>query len=171
MPSSVPILRAAFSEAQLEELEGLFQVFDMKVGRMNCSDLSTAFLVLGTQLTKEQVQAFITLYSSDGKSFSKEEFIEIAGEVLLTKTDDDKEKLLEEAFNMFDSHRSGSVTAKQLHRVLAQLSQSTKLSEAGELDHVSEEELEELIRDLDRDGLGITKHMFVDMLKHSPSIL
>lgn len=138
---------------------------------MSCSDLAVAFQMLGTQLTREQVQAFITLYSADGKHFSKEEFLEIAGEVLLAKPDDEKVKMLEDAYHLFDLHGSGSVSAKQLHRVLVQLNHATNLAEAGDLADISEEDLEDLVRDLDTDGLGITKHMFVDMLKVSPSIL
>lgn len=168
---SPAVLKAALSDEQLEELDGLFQVFDIKNGKMNCSDLGISFQMLGTQLTKEQVQAFITLYSSDGKHFTKEEFFEIAGEVMLTKVDSDKEKLLEEAYSMFDLHGSGSVTAKQLHRILQQLSSSTSVAGAGSLDDIDENDLDALIRDLDQDGLGITKHMFVSMLKTSPSIL
>jgi Ca2+-binding EF-hand superfamily protein len=171
-PSTQAALKAALTAAQVEELDGLFQVFELKAGCIHCSDLSIAFQMLGTQLTKEQVQAFITLYSSDGKHFSKEEFFEIAGEVILSKEENDKEKKLDKAYDLFDLHGSGSVSAKQLHRVLAQLNQVTERAQAGgTIDDISEESLDALIRDLDEDGLGITKHMFIDMLKDSPSIL
>jgi Ca2+-binding EF-hand superfamily protein len=169
--SNTAALKAALSEAQIEELDGLFQVFELKAGRINCSDLSIAFQMLGTQLSKEQVQAFVTLYSSDGKQFTKEEFLEIAGEVILSKDVDDKETKLEKAYDLFDLHGSGALTAKQLFRVLTQLNQVTRVAEVGELDDINEEALESLITDLDEDGLGITKHMFVDMLKTSASIL
>lgn len=163
-------LRAALSSEQEIELVSLFKVFEERNHKMPCRDLGVAFRVLGTELSKEQVQAYVTLYSHDGVYFTKEEFLEIAGEVRLSKEDGEVEQMLEEAYQLFDSHGSGAVSAKQLERVVGQL--NVALTAAGvEGEDCSEESLQALIRDLDEDGLGITKHMFVDMLKTSSSIM
>jgi Ca2+-binding EF-hand superfamily protein len=123
-------LAAALTQGQTRELEDLFEVFDHH-GKMYCSDIGVAFQVLGVQLSKEQVQAFVTLYSDDGKFFTKAEFFEIAGEVLLGRQDGEREKMLEEAFSLFDTHGSGAVSAKQLNRVLTRVSQLTRPQRRG----------------------------------------
>ena len=166
------------SPKQIDELVDLFSVFDINEGRaghekkMHCRDLRVAARILGVELSREQLQSLITLYSAEGQFFTQDEFVEIATELIIAKPENEqKDAFLQSSFNLFDSHGSGVVTAKQLHKTLLQVNSAAAVCEAGVVDDLTEEELEAMILDLDKDGLGLTKANFVDLLRESNSIM
>lgn len=161
-----------FAPEQQAELREVFQLFDQQGrGKMSCSDLRVAFRVLGAEVSREQYQAFVSIYSGDGKRFTQSEFFEIAAEVLSRRTAADKQKLLEDAFQLFDTTKAGVISAKQLGRTLTQLDHFIELSEAGHLDIDSDDELQRMLADLNAQDIGMTRADFVNLLMSSHSIM
>jgi Ca2+-binding EF-hand superfamily protein len=157
-------LANVLSQKQVAELVDLFSVFDLRdghsggPGKMHCRDLRVAARILGVDMSREQLQSLTTLYSAEGQYFTQAEFIEIATELIISKPESEqKEAFLQSSFGLFDSHGSGVVTAKQLHRTLQQLNAAASACDAGLVDDLTEEDLEAMIRDLDKDGLGLSK--------------
>lgn len=173
--ASIPAAQSSlahFSSDQQQELQEVFQLFDQQErGKMNCSDLKIAFRVLGVEITREQYQAFTAIYSTDAKFFNRSEFYEIAAEVLPKHNAEDKEKMLEEAYHLFDTTKAGVITAKQLSRVLNQLDTYTKMSEAGDMELETDEELQAMLTDLDVQDVGMSKAEFLTLLMPSASIM
>lgn len=173
---STSALSNVLSVEQLAELVDLFSVFDIRDGRgsgkMHCRDLCVASRMLGVEMSREHLQALATLYSVDGLHFTQDEFVEIASELITTKPEEEqKEQWLRTCFQLFDVHGSGVVASKQLEKIVEQLNAASTKAEAGLIDDISEEELRRMVKDLDAEGVGLTKASFVELLMNSNSIL
>ncbi|CAJ1932650.1 unnamed protein product [Sphenostylis stenocarpa] len=126
-----------------EELEYVFRKFDANGdGRISCSELGSMMKCLGQQATEEEVSRMIQDVDSDGDGhINLQEFIE-----LNTKGVDPDEVLenLKEAFSIFDIDGNGSITAEELHMVMASLG-----------DECSIDECRKMIAGVDGDGNGM----------------
>jgi Ca2+-binding EF-hand superfamily protein len=177
-PPASSVLANVLPAKQQAELVDLFSVFDLNdgrtsgPGRMHCRDLRVAARIIGVDMSREQQQSLTTLYSAEGQYFTRSEFLEIATELIISKPESDqKEAFLHSSFNLLDTHGSGVVTAKQLHKALQQINAAAIASDAGVVDELTEADLEAMMRELDTDGLGLSKTNFVELLSTSTSIM
>ncbi|MED6132764.1 putative calcium-binding protein cml25 [Stylosanthes scabra] len=137
-PSLAVYTRAEF----VSELEQVFQKFDVNGdGKISSSELGSIMGSLGQSASKEELDKMIREVDSDGDGFiSLGEFIE-----LNTKDIDPNEVLenLKDAFSVFDIDGNGSITADELHNVMASLGEQCSL-----------EECRKMISGVDSDGDG-----------------
>ncbi|KAJ1425351.1 EF-Hand 1, calcium-binding site [Sesbania bispinosa] len=132
------------SRAQFtEELEHVFKKFDVNGdGKISSSELGSIMKSLGQPATDEELDSMIREVDSDGDGYiSLEEFIE-----LNTKDVDPNEVLenLKDAFSVFDIDGNGSITAEELHNVMASLGDECSLAEC-----------QKMIGGVDSDGDGM----------------
>ncbi|XP_061369005.1 probable calcium-binding protein CML25 [Gastrolobium bilobum] len=132
------------SRAQFrEELEHVFKKFDVNGdGKISSSELGSIMGSLGQPTSEEELDNMIKEVDSDGDGYiSLEEFIE-----LNTKGVDPDEVLenLKDAFSVFDIDGNGSITAEELHMVMASIG-----------DECSVDECRKMIGGVDSDGDGM----------------
>ncbi|TKY69241.1 calcium-binding protein CML25 [Spatholobus suberectus] len=134
LPSRAPVT---------DELEYVFKKFDANGdGRISSSELGAMMRSLGQPATEEELCKMIREVDSDGDGhIGLEEFVE-----LNTKGVDPDEVLenLKDAFSIFDVDGNGSITAEELHVVMASLG-----------DQCSLEECRKMIAGVDGDGDGM----------------
>ncbi|KAK7273918.1 hypothetical protein RIF29_14985 [Crotalaria pallida] len=132
------------NRAQLvEELEQVFKKFDVNGdGKISSSELGSIMGSLGQPSSEEELDNMIREVDADGDGFiSLEEFIE-----LNTKDVDSDEVLenLKDAFSVFDVDGNGSITAEELHMVMASLGDECSIAEC-----------QKMIGGVDSDGDGM----------------
>ena len=126
-------------------------------GTLNANDIETLLSRLGMEVTRGEVEEFITEVDEDGNGeISYAEFVDmltlhrnsvLAGvidELILTEA---QVAELQDVFNLFDRDRDGSITADELGSVLASLGMGP--------DQVDPDELSEMIAEVDDDGDGV----------------
>ncbi|KAL1317940.1 hypothetical protein HN51_070173 [Arachis hypogaea] len=127
-PSLAVYTRAEF----VSELEQVFKKFDVNGdGKISSSELGSIMGSLGQSASKEELDKMIREVDADGDGFiSLGEFIE-----LNTKDIDPNEVLenLKDAFSVFDIDGNGSITADELHNVMASLGESCSLDECRKM--------------------------------------
>ncbi|KAL0266997.1 UNVERIFIED_CONTAM: hypothetical protein PYX00_009385 [Menopon gallinae] len=139
------------TKRQMKELRDAFMVFDKDGdGRITKDELGRVMRSLGQFATEEELQQMLKEIDFDGDGhFSFEEFVQLLlggdhlGGTLLDNTPADEEKELRDAFRVFDKHNRGFISATDLRAVLQCLGEQ-----------LSEEEIEEMIREVDVDGDG-----------------
>lgn len=126
-----------------EDLEHVFRKFDVNGdGKISSSELGSIMGSLGQPATEEELDGMIREVDADGDGYiSLEEFIE-----LNTKDVDPNEVLenLKDAFSVFDIDGNGSITAEELHNVMASLGDDCSLAEC-----------QKMIGGVDSDGDGM----------------
>jgi len=96
---------------------------------------------LGKNPTQEELAVMISEVDADGSGeIEFPEFLQLMAKKLQTADSIDE---MREAFLVFDRDKSGSVTASELKHVMSNLGEQ-----------VSDEEVEEMIREADADGDG-----------------
>ncbi|KAK6620642.1 hypothetical protein RUM43_010937 [Polyplax serrata] len=136
------------SKAQMKEFREAFRLFDKDGdGSITQEELGRVMRSLGQFAREEELQEMLKEVDIDGDgNFSFEEFVEIVsnmGGTAAEKTADEEEKELRDAFRVFDKHNRGFISASDLRAVLHCLGEE-----------LSEEEIEEMIREVDVDGDG-----------------
>ncbi|OIV89262.1 hypothetical protein TanjilG_24116 [Lupinus angustifolius] len=125
------------------ELEQVFKKFDVNGdGKISSSELGSIMGSLGQPSTEEELENMIREVDADGDGYiSLEEFIE-----LNTKGVDSDEVLenLKDAFSVFDVDGNGSITAEELHMVMAGLGEECSAAEC-----------QKMISGVDSDGDGM----------------
>ncbi|XP_050691227.1 neo-calmodulin-like [Eriocheir sinensis] len=146
VPAKTPLTRN-LSRAQLKEFREAFRLFDKdEDGTITKQELGQFMRNLGQFATEEELQVMLDEIDIDGDgTFSFNEFVEIVcnmgggGE----RPSEDEEKELRDAFKIFDKHERGYICASDLRAVLQCLGED-----------LSEEEIEDMIREVDIDGDG-----------------
>lgn len=131
-----------FSEEQIEEFKEAFNLFDKDGnGTITADELGVVMRSLGKNPTHEELCAMIDEVDED-KSGEIEfpEFLQLMSSKLQTADSVDE---MREAFLVFDRDKSGSVSASELKHVMNNLGEQ-----------VTDEEVEEMIREADADGDG-----------------
>lgn len=115
-----------------EDLEHVFRKFDVNGdGKISSSELGSIMGSLGQPATEEELNDMIHEVDADGDGYiNLEEFIE-----LNTKDIDSNEVLvnLKDAFSVFDLDGNGSITAEELHNVMASLGEECSLVECRKM--------------------------------------
>jgi len=151
--STPPVL----TEAQREELQAAFDLIDTDgTGSIDARDLPVALRALGMEPSREEVQQLIAEVSSSPATGSEKIGFEQFSALLagrLSAHDSDAELL--RAFALFDRQKKGLLSVDDLRAVAREL---------GE--HVTSEELEQMIAEADTDGDGLVSQQdFVAVMK------
>merc|ERR1719469_214603 len=130
------------TEDQIEEFREAFALFDKDGdGTITADELNIVMRSLGRKPTMEELRAMIAEVDDDGnESIEFPEFLKLMASKL---QDTDSVEEMREAFLVFDRDKSGSVSASELKHVMNNLGEQ-----------VTNEEVEEMIREADADGDG-----------------
>ncbi|KAJ8916561.1 hypothetical protein NQ315_000205 [Exocentrus adspersus] len=150
------------SKSQMKEFREAFRLFDKDGdGSITKEELGRVMRSLGQFARTEELQQMLQEVDIDGDgNVSFEEFVDIAWSAgagadpdhVLSREEEEKE--LRDAFRVFDKHNRGYITASDLRAVLQCLGED-----------LSEEEIEDMIKEVDVDGDGrIDFYEFVNAL-------
>jgi len=147
-------IKADITEEQKSDIKEAFGLFDSQSsGFIDCKDLKVAMRALGFEPRKEEIKKMIAEVDkeSSGK-LSLDSFMMLMGNKMSEK--DTKEEILK-AFKLFDDDDTGNITFTNLKRVAAELGEN-----------LTDEELQEMIDEADRDGDGeVNQDEFLRIMK------
>lgn len=131
-----------------------FDLFDTDgSGTIDVRELKVAMRALGFQPKKEEIKKLVADFDKDGSGMiDYEEFLA----VMTTKMGerDSKEEMIK-AFRLFDDDETGKISFKNLKRVAKELGEN-----------ITDEELQEMIDEADRDGDGeVNEEEFFRIMK------
>ncbi|KAH9556684.1 hypothetical protein CY35_07G043100 [Sphagnum magellanicum] len=142
------------SEEQKQEIHEAFDLFDADgSGIIDAKEFKVAMRALGFEPKKEEIKKMIADIDKDGSgTIDFEEFLQM----MTTKMEehDSKEEIMK-AFCLFDDDETGKISFKNLKRVAKELGEN-----------MTDEELQEMIDEVDRDGDGeINEEEFYRIMK------
>jgi len=142
------------SEEQKADIKEAFALFDTQgTGLIDSKDLKVAMRALGFEPRKEEIKKMLKDVEPDttGK-LSVENFTVLMATKMSEK--DTKEEILK-AFKLFDDDETGKITFTNLKRVAAELGEN-----------LTDEELQEMIDEADREGRGeVNQDDFLRIMK------
>jgi centrin-2/centrin-1 len=123
------------------------------LGTIDAKELKVAMRALGFEPKKEEIKKMISDIDKDGSgTIDFNEFLEMMTAKMGEK--DSKEEILK-AFRLFDDDETGKISFKNLKRVAKELGEN-----------MTDEELQEMIDEADRDGDGeINEEEFMRIMK------
>ncbi|KAL9692108.1 hypothetical protein quinque_015729 [Culex quinquefasciatus] len=122
-------------------------------GMIDTKELKVAIRALGFEPKKEEIKKMIAEIDKDGTGkISFEDFLSLMTVKMAEK--DSKEEILK-AFRLFDDDETGTISFKNLKRVAKELGEN-----------LTDEELQEMIDEADRDGDGeVNQEEFLRIMK------
>merc|ERR1712094_113002 len=122
-------------------------------GSIDAKELKVAMRALGFEPKKEEIAKMISDVDDDGSgTIEFPEFLQMMSQKILNR--DPKDEILK-AFRLFDDDETGKISFKNLKRVAKEL---------GE--RMTDEELQEMIDEADRDGDGeVNEEEFLRIMK------
>lgn len=154
MPMPKKPVTPRLDEDQYKELEGAFQLFDLDGGGdIDGEELGTVMRSLGQNPSQAEVEAMIAEVDVDGSgSIAFPEFAKLMARKIQV---DDCEVELRDAFMVFAEEDDGCMSNTSLRVIIRSLA-----------DHLSDEEIDEIIRVADSEALGrITVDQFIDLMQ------
>ncbi|XP_006151669.1 centrin-1 [Tupaia chinensis] len=142
------------TEDQKQEVREAFDLFDADgSGTIDVKELKVAMRALGFEPRKEEMKKMISEVDKEGTGkISFNDFLAVMTQKMSEK--DTKEEILK-AFKLFDDDETGKISFKNLKRVA---------NELGE--NLTDEELQEMIDEADRDGDGeVNEDEFLRIMK------
>ncbi|XP_018320247.1 caltractin-like isoform X1 [Agrilus planipennis] len=142
------------NEQQKNDIKEAFDLFDIEgVGTIDSKELKVAIRALGFEPKKEEIKAMIAEVDKEGTGkLSFDDFLYLMSVKMAEK--DSKEEIMK-AFRLFDDDDTGKISFKNLKRVAAELGEN-----------LTDEELQEMIDEADRDGDGeISQDEFLRIMK------
>ena len=143
------------TEAQKQELREAFDLFDTNGnGTIAVQELKAAMRALGLTPDKDEVTTWLADMQNDGKTTTIEfnDFVDLMTPKL---SEMDSRKELVKAFHLFDDDATGKISFSNLKRVATELGEK-----------MTDEELQEMIDEADRDGDGeINEEEFLRIMK------
>ena len=130
------------SDEQVAEFKEAFALFDKDGdGKITTKELGTVMRSLGQNPTEAELQDMINEVDQDKNgSIEFPEFLSLMSRKM---RDGDTEEEIREAFRVFDKDNNGFISAAELRHVMTNLGEK-----------LSDEEVEEMIREADVDGDG-----------------
>ncbi|GAV57538.1 EF_hand_5 domain-containing protein [Cephalotus follicularis] len=130
------------TEEQVVQFKEAFSLFDKDGdGCITIEELATVIKSLDQTPTEEELQDMIREVDADGNgTIEFEEFLNLMAKNL---KETDAEVELKEAFKVFDKDQNGYISASELRHVMINLGEK-----------LSDEEVEQMIREADLDGDG-----------------
>jgi centrin-3 len=144
------------SQDQKQELREAFELFDAdKTGSIDLHELKVLMRALGFDVKKPEVIKLVhDVDPSNAGSIDYEQFLEIMADKYAGR---DPEEEIRKAFLLFDDDHSGKISLKNMKRVARELGEN-----------LSEEELQAMIDEFDRDQDGeISGEEFMYIMKQS----
>ena len=142
------------TEEQKQEIREAFDLFDTDgSGTIDAKELKVAMRALGFEPKKEEIKKMISDIDKDGSgTIDFSEFLEMMTAKMSEK--DSREEILK-AFRLFDDDETGKISFRNLKRVAKELGEN-----------MTDEELQEMIDEADRDGDGeINEDEFLRIMK------
>lgn len=142
------------TEEQRQEIKEAFDLFDTDgSGSIDAKELKVAMRALGFEPKKEEIRKMISDVDTDGSgTIDFNEFMDMMTAKMSEK--DSREEILK-AFRLFDDDETGKISFKNLKRVAKELGEN-----------MTDEELQEMIDEADRDGDGeISEEEFLRIMK------
>ncbi|KRX00679.1 hypothetical protein PPERSA_00906 [Pseudocohnilembus persalinus] len=146
--------RSELSEEQKQEIKEAFDLFDTDgTGNIDAKELKVAMRALGFEPKKEEIKKMIQDVDREGKGVIEfQDFLELMTQKMAER--DPREEILK-AFRLFDDDNTGRISLKNLKRVARELGET-----------MTEDELQEMIDEADRDGDGeISEEEFIRIMK------
>ncbi|XP_051877561.1 centrin-2 isoform X1 [Pristis pectinata] len=142
------------TEDQKQEIREAFDLFDTDgTGSIDVKELKVAMRALGFEPKKEEIKKMIAEIDKEGTGkIDFNEFLSVITQKMAEK--DTKEEILK-AFRLFDDDETGRISFKNLKRVAKELGEN-----------LTDEELQEMIDEADRDGDGeVNEQEFLRIMK------
>ncbi|XP_043829521.1 centrin-2 isoform X1 [Dromiciops gliroides] len=142
------------TEDQKQEIREAFDLFDTDgTGTIDVKELKVAMRALGFEPKKEEIKKMISDIDKEGTGkISFNDFLAVMTQKMAEK--DTKEEILK-AFRLFDDDETGKISFKNLKRVARELGEN-----------LTDEELQEMIDEADRDGDGeVSEQEFLRIMK------
>lgn len=136
--------KQGLDEEAMEEIKEAFNLFDTEgKGNIDVRELKAAFRALGFQVKKAEIrQMFIDMDKDlSSATITFDEFVEMVTPRMLNR--DSREEIMK-VFALFDDDNTGAISFKNLKRVATELGEN-----------LTDEELQEMIDEADRDGDGV----------------
>ena len=135
--------RHRLDEEQMEELREAFNLFDTdRSGVIDARELKAAIRALGFTVKKEQVRQMLRDIGREPNSqISFDDFSRIMGGKM---GDRNSREEINKIFRLFDEDTSGKISFRNLKRIAAEIGET-----------LTDEELQEMIDEADRDGDGL----------------
>ena len=146
--------KVELTEEQKQEIREAFDLFDADgTGYIDAKELKVAMRALGFEPKKEDIKKMINEVDKEGSGqIDFNDFLHLMSKKMADK--DTKEEVLK-AFRLFDDDCTGKISFKNLQRVARELGEN-----------LTEEELQEMIDEADRDGDGeINEAEFLRIMK------
>ncbi|KAK6642305.1 Centrin-1 [Polyplax serrata] len=147
-------LKFELTEDQKVDIKEAFDLFDAEgTGKIDTKELKVAMRALGFEPKKEEIKKMIAEVDKDGSGkLSYEEFLNLMTNKMADK--DTKEEILK-AFRLFDEDNTGKISFRNIKKVAKDLGEN-----------LTDEELQEMIDEADRDGDGeINQEEFFRIMK------
>lgn len=131
------------TEEQIAEYKEAFSLFDQDGdGCITVAELGSVMNSMGQKPTLQELHDMINEVDEDGNgSIEFEEFITLMAKKAKSGKEVEEELLL--AFQVFDKDNSGTISSDELKQVMSALSPG-----------LTEEDLEEMVKEVDQDGDG-----------------
>lgn len=146
--------RSALSEEQRQEIKEAFDLFNTDgTGRIDAKELKVAMRALGFEPKREEIRRMISEIDRSGSgSIEYQDFLEL---MTFKMGERDPVEEMRKAFRLFLDDDSDRICLRHLKRVAKELGEA-----------MTEEELQEMIDEADRDGDGeISEEDFVRIMK------
>ena len=149
-----PKKRTELTEEQRQEIKEAFDLFDTDgSGSIDAKELKVAMRALGFEPKKEEIKKMIADLDTEGNGvIDYNDFLDLMT-VKMAERDPMEEMM--KAFRLFDEDDTGKISFKNLKRVAKELGEN-----------MSDEEIQEMIDEADRDGDGeISDEEFFRIMK------
>eukprot|EP01038_Epipyxis_sp_PR26KG_P005164 gene5164-7189_t len=136
--------KQGLDEEAMEEIKEAFNLFDTEgKGNIDVRELKAAFRALGFQVKKAEIRQMFIDMDKDlaSATISYDEFVDMVTPRMQNR--DSREEIMK-VFALFDDDNTGAISFKNLKRVATELGEN-----------LTDEELQEMIDEADRDGDGV----------------
>mmetsp|Transcript_16939 Transcript_16939/g.27359 ORF Transcript_16939/g.27359 Transcript_16939/m.27359 type:complete len:175 (+) Transcript_16939:97-621(+) len=142
------------TEDQKQEIREAFDLFDTDgSGSIDAKELKVAMRALGFEPSKEEIRKLISEIDKDGNS--QVDFSEFLVMMTTKMGERDSHEEIVKAFRLFDDDETGKISFRNLKRVAMELGES-----------ITDEELQEMIDEADRDGDGeVSQAEFIKIME------